>query len=569
MYNGSSPAVSYGPLGIGSAIYGSGDSDTWSYDAAGHINNIKTAVGSGGQYYQSNVTWNASGTVKQLVTTDTVTGGTHNDVTDAYAYDDMGRVSTATGVSTMAETYTYDRYGNITTSGYPSSWVPGYDTTTNRFTATNCNPGGICYDLDGNLLTDPSHTYTWDAEDKQASIDGHAITRDAFGRAVEELCTTGCTAFQTVYGPGGKVALAIGQTIYTARIPLPGGGNAVYNWTSGTEGLDHYDHPDWLGNARIQTTPAGSLWAQREYTPFGVPYDATACPTGCDLLFNGGSQDTASGEYDTENRELNSVQGRWIQPDPAGLAAVDITNPQTWNRYAYVNNNPLSNVDPTGLDCIYLNDDNSINHVNTGGNADCDSSTDDGYYVDGTIVGGANGVSVSEDGNWLAYTIQGNDFASGMCIGDCGFSTTVSSVFSSTDVVTIQANKTTPDSNCGLQPCGPGIPAPGLTQDYCGFGYHCNGDDIAENCASDAGLAAVGLTDLNFYTWDQITDKVGQLATGPGVRALVGSVLGATGRGIFYKGAGTFFTAKAAYDATKNFYQKFTDCWAKNAPRPH
>jgi hypothetical protein len=59
------------------------------------------------------------------------------------------------------------------------------------------------------------------------------------------------------------------------------------------------------------------------------------------------------------------------------------------------------------------------------------------------------------------------------------------------------------------------------------------------------------------------------LATGPGVRALVGSVLGATGRGIFYKGAGKFFTAKAAYDATKNFYQKFTDCWAKNAPRPH
>jgi hypothetical protein len=40
-----------------------------------------------------------------------------------------------------------------------------------------------------------------------------------------------------------------------------------------------------------------------------------------------------------------------MHPDPAGLAAVDITNPQSWNRYAYVNN-PLGNVDPLGLsDC--------------------------------------------------------------------------------------------------------------------------------------------------------------------------------------------------------------------------
>jgi len=39
-----------------------------------------------------------------------------------------------------------------------------------------------------------------------------------------------------------------------------------------------------------------------------------------------------------------------MTPDPAGLAAVDSGNPQTWNRYAYVNNNPTNYIDPSGLD---------------------------------------------------------------------------------------------------------------------------------------------------------------------------------------------------------------------------
>ena len=41
-----------------------------------------------------------------------------------------------------------------------------------------------------------------------------------------------------------------------------------------------------------------------------------------------------------------------MSPDRAGLAAVNPADPQSWNRYAYVMNNPLALIDPSGLRCV-------------------------------------------------------------------------------------------------------------------------------------------------------------------------------------------------------------------------
>ncbi len=87
--------------------------------------------------------------------------------------------------------------------------------------------------------------------------------------------------------------------------------------------------------------------------------------------------------FDTENqsgsledfmfRRYNPTQGRWISPDPAGLGAVDPSNPQSWNRYAYVLNNPLLATDPLGLFCVWDNGSyDSNDDLTTGNKSDCE-----------------------------------------------------------------------------------------------------------------------------------------------------------------------------------------------------
>ncbi len=152
-----------------------------------------------------------------------------------------------------------------------------------------------------------------------------------------------------------------GQTLQKAFIPLPTGATAVYT----SAGLAYYRHSDHLGSSRLATTPSRTLYSSTAYAPFGEPY-AEAGST--DRSFTGKDEDTTSGMYDFLERRYNPTAGRWLSPDPAGLGAVDPTNPQTWNRYAYVMNNPLGLVDPIGEECYaFLGDGSCLNGYGGGG----------------------------------------------------------------------------------------------------------------------------------------------------------------------------------------------------------
>jgi RHS repeat-associated protein len=55
-------------------------------------------------------------------------------------------------------------------------------------------------------------------------------------------------------------------------------------------------------------------------------------------------------------RYYASSMGRFMSPDPIGMFVASPGQPQSWNLYSYVMNNPLNFIDPNGLDCAYLDD---------------------------------------------------------------------------------------------------------------------------------------------------------------------------------------------------------------------
>ena len=266
---------------------------------------------------------------------------TANSQTCTFGHDDLSRIASVSRGATWSQTFSLDPFGNLSKSG-TSSFLPTYNLATNRFQTV---PGGTpAYDANGNLTNDLSHTYSWDAEGKALTIDGSTVglTYDALGRMVEQA--RGAAYTEIVYGPGGgKLALMNGQTLSKAFLPLPGGATAVYT----ASGLAYYRHADWLGSARLASTPSRGVYYDGAYAPYGETYAESGTT---DRSFTGQNQDTVAGLYDFMYREYHAVQGRWISPDPAGIAVVDPNSPQSWNRYAYVLNIPTLLIDPLGLD---------------------------------------------------------------------------------------------------------------------------------------------------------------------------------------------------------------------------
>ena len=153
-------------------------------------------------------------------------------------------------------------------------------------------------------------------------------TYDGLGRRVKVEVSGGGGTTYFVYGVDGELAAEYGSL------------------AAGTAGR-HYVTSDWLGSTRMVSDSSGALVARRDYLPFGQFVDASIGGRGASYsaagprqMFTGKERDAETGLDYFGARYMSSAQGRFMSPDKP-FADQKPEDPQSWNLFSYVRNNPL------------------------------------------------------------------------------------------------------------------------------------------------------------------------------------------------------------------------------------
>jgi RHS repeat-associated protein len=117
---------------------------------------------------------------------------------------------------------------------------------------------------------------------------------------------------------------------------------------------------DHLGTPRIILDQSGSLTnaTRHDYLPFGEELNIGLRAPSFGYSGDGVRQQFTSKELDIETglhyfgaRYCASIQGRFTGSDPGAFTPAD---PQNFNRYSFVQNNPLKFIDPTGRELSFI-----------------------------------------------------------------------------------------------------------------------------------------------------------------------------------------------------------------------
>lgn len=278
----------------------------------------------------------------------------------SYKYDSLYRLAeareTQNSVQTWKQNFTYDRYGNRKTHQkflganqitLDSTTHPTIDETSNRFDENQ----GYIFDKNGNLTTDPSgggRSFVFNGDNKQREV------RDSYNNLVGEYFFDGEGKRVKKHVYNGGVLSEVTVFVYSSGKLIaeystaPPEENPTTKWTV----------TDQLGSPRVLVNSLGEVVSRRDFMPFGeeITPDGTHRTTNLKYNFGDNVRQKFTGYQKDEETQLDfaearmyqNLHGRFTAVDPL-LASGKSANPQTFNRYVYVMNNPLIYTDPTGL----------------------------------------------------------------------------------------------------------------------------------------------------------------------------------------------------------------------------
>ena len=237
-----------------------------------------------------------------------------------------------------------------------------YPQQISSITAPNGSVRNFAYDPDGNITSDGVHSNTWDALNRLTEVQDFSA-----GSAVQFAYTPSGARYQETTTVGAatttlievnalfevEYSSATGHTSYRASIV--GGSGVVAIRTVRDDGIltTRYITGNHLGGVSVITDEVGTVDERMSYGAFGERRDPTTWQPYASLPdltnitdkgYTGQQQLDAVGLIHMNGRVYDPQIGRFISADPT---VPDPLDSQSFARYAYVENNPLSAVDPS------------------------------------------------------------------------------------------------------------------------------------------------------------------------------------------------------------------------------
>ena len=237
-------------------------------------------------------------------------------------------------------TYSYDMAGRRTAVGgsYARTGLPAAQSTTAYDAANELTTWGSAtptYDSNGNVLSDGTNSYVWNARNQLVSMNmsAESFQYDPLGRRVAKTILGATTNY--LYDGVNPVQELSGATP-TANL-LTGGVDEYFQRTDSSGAANFL--ADALGSSIAVTNSSGSNLAQYTYDPFG---NTTIIGSSANSYQYTGRENDGTGVYFYRGRYYSQIFQRFASEDPIGFRG-------GFNRYAYVNNNPINFNDPFGF----------------------------------------------------------------------------------------------------------------------------------------------------------------------------------------------------------------------------